>query len=55
MRGPMTKLFDFFRAEDVGWLVAIVPPCHSERCSTLSSPTGRSPAGSRSPIAGRLF
>ncbi len=29
MRDPMTKLFDFFRAEDVRRFVAIAPPCHS--------------------------
>jgi hypothetical protein len=32
VRGPMTKLFDFFSVEDVQWFVAIVPPWHSERC-----------------------
>ncbi len=29
VRDPMTKLFDFFRAEDVRRFVAIAPPCHS--------------------------
>jgi hypothetical protein len=31
VRDPMTKLFDFFRAEDVRWFVAITPLRHSDR------------------------